>query len=507
MNRLTTDKKRTPVIIGASQYTQPKDTRDPLDPLGLIIKTSRAALADSGAKDLVKLIDMVGLTNIFGWSYKDAPGELCKALGLSAEKKVFSNVGGNMPQKLINNAAKAIACQESRAVLIAGGEAEYSKRRAKREGITLNWPERETPAYMEPGKDYYGYAIEQHYGLVNPIIPFVLLETALRTACGRNHDEYFSYFGRKLERFSQIASKNPYAWNRGPCSAEEITKVTPENPYLGYPLVRRVVSEMSVDQAAAVIMTNEESADQLGIPEGRRVYPMGGADMENVFYLSRRKKLYDSPPLKSSARLALEQAGLSLNEISRFDLYSCFPCMIDVAQKALGIPEDDPRDLTVTGGLPFFGGPFNSYSLHAIVSAVHLIHKDPSSKIMVHANGGVNTKHSCGIYGSKPSPNPWGERDDAGEQKSLWEESHPEVIADAKGPLTVEAYSVDLNSQGNPEKCLVVGSLDSGGRAFAFLDDSCQILNKFEEIDLVGLQGAVRFDGDRGYNIVRLESL
>jgi len=504
MNRSRTDKKRTPVIIGASQYTQPKDTRDPLDPLGLIIKTSRAALADSGAEDLGKLIDRVCFTNIYGWSYKDAPGQLSNVLGLNAENKVYANIGGNMPQKLVNNAANTIACQESSAVLIAGGEAEYSIRKAKNEGITLNWPERETPAYMEPGKDYFGYDIEQHYGLVNPIIPFVLLETALRASSGKNHDEYFSYFGAKLERFSQIASKNPYAWNRTVCSAEEITKVTPENKYLGYPLVRQAVSAMSVDQAAAVIMTNDEVADQLGVPEGRRVYPMGGADMENVFYLSRRKKLYDSPPLRVSARLALEQADLSLNDISRFDLYSCFPCMIEIAQKELGIPEDDPRDLTVTGGLPFFGGPFNSYSLHAIVSAVHLIRKDPLSKVMVHANGGVNTKQSCGIYGTQPSPNPWGARDDAGEQQSLWDESLPEVVADAKGFLTVEAYSVDFNRQGDPEKCLVIGSLDSGGRAFAFLDDACQILDKFEEIDFVGLRGAVRFDGDTGYNIVRL---
>jgi acetyl-CoA C-acetyltransferase len=31
---------------------------------------------------------------------------------------------------------------------------------------------------------------------------------------------------------------------------------------------------------------------------------------------------------------------------------------------------DDPRGLTVTGGLPYFGGPGNNYSMHAIAETL-----------------------------------------------------------------------------------------------------------------------------------------
>jgi len=41
--------------------------------------------------------------------------------------------------------------------------------------------------------------------------------------------------------------------------------------------------------------------------------------------------------------------------------------------KEIGISQDDPRPLTLTGGLPYFGGPGNNYSMHAIVSGITII--------------------------------------------------------------------------------------------------------------------------------------
>lgn len=38
--------------------------------------------------------------------------------------------------------------------------------------------------------------------------------------------------------------------------------------------------------------------------------------------------------------------------------------------EALGLSGDDPRGLTLTGGLPYFGGPGNSYSAHGIAETV-----------------------------------------------------------------------------------------------------------------------------------------
>jgi acetyl-CoA C-acetyltransferase len=58
--------------------------------------------------------------------------------------------------------------------------------------------------------------------------------------------------------------------------------------------------------------------------------------------------------------------GKSLDDIGIFDIYSCFPSAIEIACEEIGLSEDDPRGLTVTGGLPYSGGPGNSYVLHSI---------------------------------------------------------------------------------------------------------------------------------------------
>ncbi len=107
----------------------------------------------------------------------------------------------------------------------------------------------------------------------------------------------------------------------------------------------------------------------------------------------------------------------------------------------------------------------------------------------VHANGGVNTKQSIGIYGSATSPNPWGERNDSALQKAILRDSLPELVINATGRLTVETYSVDFDRQGKPAKGLVMGKLENDGRAIAFIDTSNGILKRFEEIDFDGLNG------------------
>ena len=63
-----------------------------------------------------------------------------------------------------------------------------------------------------------------------------------------------------------------------------------------------------------------------------------------------------------------------------------------------GLAADDPRGLTLTGGLPYFGGPGNSYSLHGIAETVAAMRDKPGAFGLVGANGGVMSKYSVGVY-------------------------------------------------------------------------------------------------------------
>src|SRR5260370_34635468 len=59
-------------------------------------------------------------------------------------------------------------------------------------------------------------------------------------------------------------------------------------------------------------------------------------------------------------------AGRGLDDMRFIDLYSCFPSAVEIGCQEIGLAEDDPRGVTITGGLPYFGGPGNNYVTHTI---------------------------------------------------------------------------------------------------------------------------------------------
>ncbi len=498
--------KSHPIIVGAAQFTQHKHTLDPLDPLNLIAKACKVALNDAGTPNLKKFIDSVYMINIKSWSYEDAPEELSKILCLKSEHKVYLPDGGDSPQMLVNRAAKAITSGKSQAILITGGEASYSKYKAKKRKIDLNWPHLRTPKYME-GKLWNGInEFANRYRLIFPLLTYAIFETAIRAASGRSLEEHKNHIGKIFEHFSKIASNNPCAWTQRSYTAKEIITPTSKNRYITHPYTKLMCSNVFVDQSSALIMTSKEIAEKLKIDSKLWIYPMGGADFKNIFNITQRPKLNNSPAAKEGAILALEQAGLKLDDIDLFDIYSCFPSIVEIIKKEIGIKENDPRSLSITGGLPYFGGPWSNYSLHAIVSAVNLVRKNPLLKIMVIANGGYNTKQSFGIYGTDPPLIQWGEQNNAKIQQSILEKQLPKPIEQANGKLTIEGYTITYDRTGVPKQGIVIGTLESNRRTIAFINAEPDILIKLEKQELVGQKFPVHFDINLDRNVINLKN-
>jgi acetyl-CoA C-acetyltransferase len=512
--------KPVPILVGVAQITQRTEADPVVDPLGLMIQASRLALADAGADGLQHLIDTVCVVNSFSCDDENAPQRLSRALGLTPREEVYSLIGGNTPQMLVNAFSRDIAAGRKRAVLIAGAEAIHAMVRAARGKATLDWPDNITwrqvskaglpvnfdtllrlgceheakrlhaagERYMDPNN-----RAENAYDLFLPQFMYPFFETALRSSSGRTPEEHRRCLGARCEHLAGIAARNPHAWNRKASTADEITQTTGNNRYVAYPYTVRMVASINVDQAAAVIMMSEASAEKLGVDRTRWVYPMGGAEFRNIWHVSRRPCLYDSPAVAEASRLALQQAGLSLSDIGVFDLYSCFPSAVEIARRAIGIPEDDPRDLTATGGLAYFGGPGNNYTLHAIASVVER---------MITANGWFNSKHAVGVYGAEAPFHRWEERDDDPIQRAIDAQALPEPVERAGGLLTVEAYMIRYGLDGRPQRGTVIGRLPDGRRALADIDAGPQRLQKLEQIELVGRTGEVRFNPVIGRNFV-----
>src|SRR5690606_36916841 len=116
---------------------------------------------------------------------------------------------------------------------------------------------------------------------------------------------------------------------------------------------------------------------------------------------TQRPDLAASPAIRAAARAVFASAGIGVDDVDAFDLYSCFPIAIEVGTAEIGLALDDPRGLTLTGGMSFFGGPGNNYTSHGSAAA-GLRLREKGGIAYVSGNGGFLSKHSLGIYASRP---------------------------------------------------------------------------------------------------------
>jgi acetyl-CoA C-acetyltransferase len=187
--------------------------------------------------------------------------------------------------------------------------------------------------------------------------------------------------------------------------------------------------------------------------------------------------------MKAASGEAMRIAGIGAAAVKYLDLYSCFPSSVHFARDALGMTADDPRPLTLTGGLPYHGGPASNYLGHSITAAVEHLRADAGSYAMVSGVGMHMTKHVYGVYSTEPGPvTP----PDHGVQATI-DAEHPArpVVAEHDGKGTVAAYSVVHGREGGPEWALLIVDTDGSTRAYAKSTDP-ELLAASEERELVG---------------------
>ena len=152
-------------------------------------------------------------------------------------------------------------------------------------------------------------------------------------------------------------------------SAVELVTPTAANRLIADPYSRYLVARDQVNQGAAILLMSLQAARGLGVDPERWIFLHGHADVRERDVLDRAD-LSRSPASVAAARIALQMAGIGSSSLAALDLYSCFPIAVSTICDGLDLQADDPRGLTVTGGLPFFGGPGNNYSMHAIAEMV-----------------------------------------------------------------------------------------------------------------------------------------
>jgi acetyl-CoA C-acetyltransferase len=156
-----------------------------------------------------------------------------------------------------------------------------------------------------------------------------------------------------------------------------------------------------------------------------------------------------------------------MDEVEGLDLYACFASSVEVARDSFDIAPDDPRPLTLTGGLPYHGGPGSNYVTHSIANALQRIREGRAEHVLVHGNGYYLTKHSVGLYtrrlpGEAPQPPEKLQEYVDGLVDPLVVE--PSVETGAVG--TIVAYTAGFDREGGPEPAVAVVDA-AGGRTVA----------------------------------------
>lgn len=488
-----------PVIIGVGQCTY-RDADPERTPIDGMLDSARLALADSGCTSLGADIDCLvtipflarQVPELAGMFPSNAGSGLAEKLGIEPATLLTSDFGGNLPQWFVNHCADGLVRGEYRAVLLSGCELMATLFSALRGGAELTgWQRGGDREAIELGAGHDPcLPSERAHGLFEPVNTYPLFQSALRHAQGWSESMQSERLGRLVSHMSEVAAANPFAWKRDALTPAQVLSTGAGNRMITVPYTKAMNAILAVDMAASVVLTTDAHARTLGIAPEHMVYLQAGAEASDVWHTSERADFHRSPALAGCVSQTLEMAGTCAGEIDHFDLYSCFPSAVEVACDALGMRPDDPRGVTVTGGLMRFGGPGNNYSMHALASMCERLRARQGSVGLVSANGGYLTKHAVGLYGTAPPRVPWSERARDALQRNLDREPHPVLEPRPRpGRMVVEAHAVPCNA-GAPSHGLIVGRLQGGQRCLAHAVDEADWAPLLHE-DCVGREGWV----------------
>ena len=472
---------RSPVLVGVGVATQrEEDPARALDSMGLMIEATRRAGQDCGAPALLGALGRV-LVPRGRWTHGDPGHAIAMAVGAQRAESVLSTVGV-LQQTLIGNACAAIAAGEIDTALVAGGDTGYRILRARVTGRDLGSSDPGgSPNVLLAPKEELRHPAELRAGMRMPVGLYAIMESAHRARLGLSVAAHRDRLATLYSRFSAVAAANPQAWNRTWYQPDEIRNASSRNPMQAFPYTRLHCSSWNVDQAAALLFCSAEKAEQMGIPQDRWVHPWASTESNHMVPVSARAELDACPGARIAGMAALEPFGLAIGDLDLIELYSCFPIAVEAYAGALGI--DIERDLTVTGGMSFAGGPYNNYVLQSTARMAQLLRDGHGTTGLVSSVSGTLTKQGFGLYSAGPAPGGfhWADVTRAVAHVS----PAKSIVSDHHGKGRIAGFTV-LHESGHAPAGVAIVDLPNEQRAVATTDDAT-LVARMEEAELCGL--------------------
>jgi acetyl-CoA C-acetyltransferase len=507
MSATANDPERIPVVVASGQSIERTELVTPVD---LMERACVAAFAH--VPTLRDRVDRLSVVDVMTHTGPSPATELAGRIGAGAALCEVTSIGGNSPQWLVTRAAGDIARGAISVSVIAGAEAIRSSRGRRAAGLPREPGETTLPPDPVVGDDRPGVGPgESAIGLLAPVHIYPLFESVVAARAGHDAAEHRRAMGALFAPFTAVAAANPFAWFPEARSAESIATPSPDNRIVCEPYTKRMTAFLGSDQGAALIVCSLAAAVRAGVAD-RAVFIWSGAEAVDVRFPTARPDPGSSPAMAAAGRSLFEAAStaagdgrrIGIDEIDVLDLYSCFPAAVELATDALGIATDDRRGLTVTGGLPYFGGPGNNYTTHGIATVTDIL-RDPSagggdggtsaagaSPVRMGLTTGLGwfiTKHAMGLYATAPPPGGFHPGDTSAAQAEI-DASAVEVALEVDAPTeaVVVAATVIRDYQGNATGAPLIARLPDGRQmAVAPADD--EVIDAVGQLDVPGLVG------------------
>jgi acetyl-CoA C-acetyltransferase len=506
---------RKAVIVGVGQVRKnPKfdgpfvpwePARAMADAIAVAVADAQAH-GDAAAQTITSEAGLLACIDPIAWSYVDLCATTAEMAGVpAAVEGATIPPGGNSPGDLMIQIINRMAEGTLSIAVLAGCETLYSRRRAMKDGIELEWTPTSAPRDFFKGQRELTNNLEKRHGMFAPIQCYPLFENALRFAAGRTVAEHQSFLGEFMARNAAVAATNPYAWFPNAWTPAEIADPTADNRWVCFPYPKRMNAIMEVDLAAACIIMSEAEADRRGIPAASRVTVLGAGAAVDAWTPTERVDFHTSPGIAAAASAAFTHAGVSVDDVHLFDFYSCFPSAVELALGALGIAADDPRGVTQTGGLAYAGGPGNSYAMHGLCATVDKLRAsfgspDAPTVGLVSALGMTATKHAYMVVSNDPLR--VAAADGLGHKVVLADElkTGPTLVDEVSGEGVVETYTIEFDRNGSATRTFIVVRFDDGTRTVANGSCSAEEVSALMESEAIGLRvsvvGGVAGEGD-----------
>jgi acetyl-CoA C-acetyltransferase len=476
---------KTPVVIGISSIQQ-KGSFEQLDEaLILMEKATQKAIVDSTNPKITDYIDQIQIPKGY-WKYRDPGKWIAKRNGIKSAKTTVTKIGV-LQQNLINTACKDIANEKINASLIIGGEARYKKIRALIENKDYVETNLNTnPDYYIKAKDDLQTQEERDELGLMAVGYYAILESAYRAQKKLSIQEHKQKIGELYEEFSEIAAKNLDGWLDKKISSSEIIKASKSNPLQALPYNKFHCTSWNVNQASAMIICSEDLANDLGIPQNKRVYPLASSETNHMIAPIQRQNLNKSFGLELAVKFIKDVCEDNNIEPNLYELYSCFPIAVQMFSDSLGLKKHQGK--TVTGGMAFAGGPLNNYMIHSTVKMLNEIRSNHSNIGLVTGVSGMMTKQALSLWSKKPLIDFISK--DVSEEAKL--KDIPVQMSHAlEGCASVIGYTIFPDDNGQLKA--VVYSEDSQKKRKVLISNDKEILKSMGEEEWVGKQ--VKFKG------------